>query len=135
MNPDNNYDQKPESSDSQPPIEEIYSRPVRRGPVVLVYLIGAAIVAVLLVFGIRWMFHALSGDNKDTNTPGAGNKVPASPEKKHNSKNKTSKSSKPSTKNSNELANTGPGSVLGVFVASSIAAGGLHYIISVRKQR
>ncbi|MBX4190828.1 hypothetical protein KW794_01950, partial [Candidatus Saccharibacteria bacterium] len=47
--------------------------------------------------------------------------------------NQNSSSSSPSSNSGKSLPNNGPGNVIAIFAGSTLAAAGLHYIISLRR--
>lgn len=108
-------------------------------------IVGAVILVILIVLLARLIYHK-AHNHATPNTPAAqntpavsNNKQPAStaPKATSNSSSNSSGSSAatPSTgtKSTTQLTNTGPGNVVAIFVGSSLAAGGLHYLISVRR--
>lgn len=109
----------------------------------IIMIIGAIILVILLVLLARWIYHAVHHTDQTTtgvtiqapNESGGSNKSGANKQPSGSSNpaqggNTTSTSNK----NGKNLANTGPGNVVAIFAGSTLAAAGLHYIISVRKQ-
>jgi len=109
-------------------------------------LVGLILI-VLIVLLARWIYHkahhasettpppsttlkvpssASSNKNTSGSRPGSGTPQTASP---NNSSNSTST---PST-NNQQITNTGPGNVAAIFVGTTLAVAGLHYIISLRR--
>ncbi|HSW78798.1 MAG TPA: hypothetical protein VLF88_02165 [Candidatus Babeliales bacterium] len=116
----------------------------------ILFFLLAVVIVILFVLLARWIYHSVqdSGKNPTTtssgqttlspnvskeqstqsqqNTQSSGNvNAPTSPN------NPTTGSS--GTKTNNTLPNNGPGDVAAVFVGASLAAGGLHYLIKVRR--
>jgi uncharacterized membrane protein YgcG len=113
------------------------------------WILAVAVIAVLLVFFARWLYHA---------THHAANPAPATSHQKSpasSSQSKTSGSqpangtssggasssssgspagSSSGASSNSQITNTGPGNVVAVFAISSLATAGLHFIISLRRQ-
>jgi cytoskeletal protein RodZ len=106
------------------------------------YILMALIIALILVFGVRWIYRSVThkSDTSTTSTqdqsqypnnttpqPGTTKTPTTTPT--------TAPTTTPSTSSTSttNLPNNGPGDVVAIFLASSIAAAGLHYIISVRR--
>ncbi len=113
----------------------------------LVLTIFAAIVLIVLIVMLaRWIYHkthhktvtvpttSQTAPVKSTSTP-----TTSAPTSNTNSSasQPTNTSTTPTTSttpvNSTQITNTGPGNVAGLFVGASLAAAGLHYIISLRR--
>ncbi len=128
----------------------------RQWPALIIYTVLALAVAVLVVFGGRWIYHKVHHSNKPTPAP-ASNNLPPQPFTAANppsSQSSSGSSSSPSSSSSNSasnssstvpsnnsqpakntsLPNTGPGDVVAIFVTASLAAAGAHYIYNLRKQ-
>lgn len=118
----------------------------RQWPALIIYSVLAIAVAILVVFGGRWVYHKVHNSNKPTPAP-AGNNSPAAPSDNQPTNQNTQNT--PNNPNSNAssqpsstsqpaqntaLPNTGPGDVVAIFAAVTIAAAGLHYIYVLRKQ-
>ncbi|HET6864153.1 MAG TPA: hypothetical protein VFH37_03080 [Candidatus Saccharimonadales bacterium] len=107
-------------------------------------IVGAVILVILIVLLARFIYHK-AHNHATPNTPTAqntpavsNNKQPASTAPKSTSNSSSNSSSTTttqptSTKSTTQLTNTGPGNVVAIFVGSSLIAGGLHYLISVRR--
>lgn len=109
----------------------------------IIMVIGAIILVVLLVLFARWIYHKVHSDQTSTTgtsqsplstgsnqaQPGV-NQQPARPSNPGTS-NGTSPQSAPNQNKT--ITNTGPGNVVAVFAGSTLAAAGLHYIISLRR--
>lgn len=97
----------------------------------------AVILVILIVLLARWIYHKAhnhSGPSTSTsqNTPAASvNNPPAA--SRPSSPDNSSSSSGSSKSSSGQITNTGPGDVAAIFIGASLAAGGLHYLISVRR--
>lgn len=110
----------------------------------IVMVIGAIILVFLLVIFARWVYHKVHNNNATENTG-----TLQLPQESSNSSNQSTNSQPSSSSstgtnsgssstssgatNSKALANTGPGNVAAVFAGSTLAAAGLHYIISLRR--
>jgi hypothetical protein len=118
------------TSDQEPPIGRNWL------PLVL-YFIGAMIVALILVLGARAIYHSAhkkkSGNTTSTSqssAPQTQQHAPNSGQPKSSNQQNT-KNNPPATPNS--LPNNGPGNVIALFIGTSLAAAGLHYVITVRR--
>ena len=119
-----------------------------------VSLVAAVVLIILIILLARWIYHKAHNHSG----PGAPAKSPAvsvnNPAKKQaassnesgnssgssSTSNSTSSNSSGSSAASNsnsssaaQITNTGPGDVAAIFVGASLAAGGLHYLISIRR--
>lgn len=109
---------------------------------ILVSILVGLILIVLIVLLARWIYHkahhasettppsttlkvpASSSDNSTNGArPGSGTPPTASP----------NNTSNPPSSSSTQITNTGPGDVAAIFVGTTLAAAGLHYILSVRR--
>ncbi len=138
-------DENPEIDDDNEPAEEQESpAPASRTKVethrvrppvlrTLAGILAVIIIAFLLVLLARWIYHATHNSNSPNTT--TSQKSPASSPNKKTASNQpaaNNQSSSPAGGNS-QITNTGPGDVAAVFVGSSLAAAGLHFIWSVRR--
>jgi cytoskeletal protein RodZ len=120
----------------------------------LIYLLIALIVAAIIVLGGRWLYHAIRDENEPAKQP-ATTSTDKTAEQKAASENEKSQSSSSnkssgstssdqpassegqsgsnSSGGSDELANTGPGQVVALFITVSLAAAGLHYAYQRRR--
>lgn len=105
-------------------------------------ILGALILIVLIVLLARWIYHA--SHSKAVPTPAASQNTPAKSAANSNNTaqpapNAANPSARPGTSagtvtpNGPQITNTGPGNTAAIFVGASLAAAGLHYIISVRR--
>jgi hypothetical protein len=109
----------------------------------IIMVIGAIILVILLVLFARWIYHKVHHTNT---SPSSG--TTQLPEQSYNSgsqsgakqqsgnsggSSSSNSSPAPSTPNSQTITNTGPGNVAAVFAGSTLAAAGLHYIVSLRR--
>lgn len=111
---------------------------------VLASILVGLILIVLIVLLARWIYHKAhhasetvtppttqqspaTSSNKNVSgaRPGSGTPQTASP-------NNPSASSTPSTTDQ-QITNTGPGDIAAIFAGTTLAAAGLHYILSVRR--
>ncbi len=119
-------------------------------------IVLGVILIVLIVLLARWIYHkahnhAEPNPPTSQNTPAvSSNNPPASPapgsqpgspsgsSSSSSSASNSSGSSSSSSSNAgkstpSQITNTGPGDVAAIFVGASLVAGGLHYLISVRR--
>lgn len=110
-------------------------------------IVAAIILIVLIVLLARWIYHkahnhATGGTSTTQTRPSASVNNPSSSSasgqsssnssaNSSGSSNQTGTSNNPTTPG--QITNTGPGDVAAIFLASSLAAAGLHYIVSVRR--
>ena len=106
-------------------------------------ILAAIILIAVIVFLARWIYH--SSHKKAVGTTSTTLKVPAASSSSNTSQTPaapTSSSNPPQTSSgtpttpgvtNTQITNTGPGNVAAIFVGSSLAAAGLHYIISIRR--
>lgn len=111
------------------------------------------IILVLLIIGLflggRWLYNTIF-DNSDAPAPqvsGPGTAPGTNPAQTENGQKKDQASGSASRDSNDsqssvasttpttggELPNSGPGSVLAIFVGTSLAAAGLHYIVNLRR--
>jgi hypothetical protein len=102
-------------------------------------VLGAIILIAIIVLLARWIYHASHhkavGTTSTSQTPKASTNLKVSGQAAGSTDNNTASSStntNPATPNP-QITNTGPGNVAAIFVGSSLAAAGLHYIISLRR--
>ncbi len=142
-----------ELDDSGQPLAEHHEKDTLI-PTLLGYLAAAFVVAVLVVFGGRFIYHKVNNsqskntpssatNNKKTNlTPSSGavsaptgqspNSSPTTPSS--GSKPTASNNSPTATPNPDSLPNSGPGQVASVFMLGTLSGMGLHYIVRRRHQ-
>lgn len=101
---------------------------------IILAIVVIAILAFLILLFARWLYHKIH--HSGTNTGGTTLNVPThstdetnQPTVQPRPDNDTVTNSTPSS----NLPNNGPGNVIGLFAGSAIAAGGLHYLISLRR--
>lgn len=111
----------------------------------VIMIIGAIILIILLVLLARWIYHAVSDNGQPTSGTGSGtgqlpqeqgssNSQSAGGQPSGNPGSSSSNNKAPSNQNNGKpLTNTGPGNVAAIFAGSTLAAAGLHYIISLRR--
>ena len=118
-------------------------RPAEHGhsltQIIAVIVAGIVLILLLVLLG-RWIYH--KAHHPINLTPANSKQLPASPSgssgsssasKSQASSNKNSSGGNASTSQTGALPNSGPGNVAGIFAGASLAAGGLHYIISLRR--
>ena len=107
----------------------------RRWPMLFAALAAALLIALALFYGGRWVYRSIFGD--DTPAP-----APVQPTRENGLKPQTTEpplNPSPSPKSNtpaptpSQLPNNGPGNVVAIFITTSLAAAGLHYIISLRR--
>lgn len=127
-----------------PIITQVRRREGRQWTMLLIYMLIALIVAAGVVLGGRWIYNSVRDNEpaKETATttertveppaataPNQSGAAPQAPS------NQPSPTPTPSTaRQGDELADTGPGEVIALFIAATVAASGLHYIISLRRR-
>jgi len=114
----------------------------------LIYGAAALLVILVLIFGGRFVHHYWDSHHHKNLTPANTKLLPTNPNgtsqskpnpnvKPNSNSSSNSSNSTPSTSGSStasgQIPNTGPGDVAAIFVASAIAAAGLHYVIRLRK--
>ena len=136
MNRDPVKDDEPQISRASRTLNANDIRVHRSGPTILralavVIIVAAVALGVVLI--ARSIYHhahhpartANSGNNTSSKISGSQKSTSGS----ETANNKSNKSSRPSA----EVPDTGPGNVLALFVGASLAAAGLHFIISLRR--
>lgn len=102
----------------------------------VVYGLAAFVVAIALVFGGRWLYRSIHHSpgqvvQQPSNTPKLTTpKSPPSP----SSGSQTPSNTSPSPNSNTKLPQNGPGDVVALFVGTSLAAAGLHYLFQLRRQ-
>jgi cytoskeletal protein RodZ len=109
---------------------------------ILAAVLAGLILIVLIVLLARWIYHKAHHASVATPTPSTSQKTPATSYNNHTSgaQPSSSSSSAPATNNpassapsNTQITNTGPGDVAAIFAGVTLAAAGLHYIISLRR--
>jgi ABC-type antimicrobial peptide transport system permease subunit len=99
----------------------------------IIMVIGGLILVILLVLFARWLYHKVHHSDQNTvsiNQPAQPYSSPSNqPAVTPPSPNQPGN---PANTNSG-LPNSGPGNVIAIFAASTLATAGLHYIISLRR--
>ncbi|OGL35220.1 hypothetical protein A3F65_04230 [Candidatus Saccharibacteria bacterium RIFCSPHIGHO2_12_FULL_47_16b] len=118
-------------------IPDLSGGPGRRILMLIVYFLMALAVAVLVVFGGRWLYKTITKKDQPatTNQP-AGNNVPQQPSPTPTTPTTPTPRPAPTpsqTSQTSQLPNNGPGDIAAIFVGTAIAIGGLHYVISLRR--
>jgi cytoskeletal protein RodZ len=112
-----------------------------------VMILGAIVLVILLVLFARWIYHKVhhnseptsvttsqqAKENESSNSQQGANSQSSNSSNSSGSNNSGSSSSNSSGSSNNSLPNNGPGNVIAIFAGSTLAAAGLHYIISVRR--
>ena len=143
-------------SDSELPASQVEYQETRerRWPTLLGYMLLALLVATAIVLSGKWLYNQFAGSADDTPKPVS---IKTDSKKQTDSTNanksedkKAARSGSSSTSNGNSenndnspstspsptaLPNNGPGQVIALFVSTSLAAAGLHYIITLRTVR
>jgi len=110
--------------------------------VLVLYVLAALLIAILIVLGSRWVYHKVHKNSSTSTTQTTKNPTSLKDNKSKsnpatsdtgNNKKPTDKTSNKSSNSRTELSDTGPGSVVAIFSAVSIAAAGLHYMYKLRK--
>jgi cytoskeletal protein RodZ len=113
---------------------------------ILASILVGLILIVLIVLLARWIYHKAHHASENTPPPSTTLKVPSNSSDKNTgvsrpgsgapqtaSPNNSSSPSATSSTTNQQITNTGPGDVAAIFVGATLAAAGLHYILSVRK--
>ena len=104
----------------------------------------AVILVILIVLLARFIYHkahnhagpapavtqntpAISNNNPKTSPAPAASPTPSS------SNSNGANTGQNAGSNSSKISNTGPGNVVAIFAGASLAAAGLHYLVSVRR--
>lgn len=112
---------------------------------ILVISLATIVIIVLIVLFSRWVYQKIN--QKDQPAPAATQQTPAESSRNAQEDSQpagnagggsgpsTTPQANPNTPGANSppIANTGPGDVVAIFVGTTLAAGGLHYLISMRK--
>ena len=102
-------------------------------PMLLALTIAALAFAILVVFGGRFIYHKLHHPLNPA--PASSSSLPKSfSSSSAPTSGSVTKPGSSSSSTNQQLANSGPGDVVAIFVASSFAAASLHFIVSLRKQ-
>ncbi len=139
---------------SPPPIvTQVQHREGRRWLTLIIYLLLALLIALLVVFGGRWIYHQIHHSSAPQPAPVSVNTTPPPPSPNTSSENKTSENKNSSSSSSsqssssssssgstgsqpdqsNGISNTGPGDVAALFFGTSAIAAALHYVINLRR--
>lgn len=109
---------------------------------ILASILVGLILIVLIVLLARWIYHKAHHSTVVTppvttqNTPETSPNRPASGAQPSSGTPQTaSPNNSPGTtpNSSTQITNTGPGDVAAIFIGVTLAAAGLHYILSIRK--
>lgn len=109
---------------------------------------AALIVALLLIFGARWIYNAVFDNSQESGTGPADENVitPPASEEKTAPEGGTGSPAAPGQSGtpapaqqtprtgSTQLPNSGPGQVAALFAGSSLAGAGVHYLITSRRK-
>lgn len=103
-------------------------------------ILGAVLAAIIILFLLailaRWIYHLVTNDNQPA-PPTSQNNPASSGQKKQpgatNTPAPSDNSGSSATGGNQNLPNNGPGDVAAIFVGVSLAAAGLHFIYSLRK--
>jgi cytoskeletal protein RodZ len=107
----------------------------------IIMIVAGLVLVILLVLFARWLYHKVHSSSSQptvsvTSQPNdsgtASNQPGTSTQAQPSNNSNTSKSSTSATPNSG-LPNSGPGNVVAIFAGSTLAAAGLHYIVSLRR--
>jgi hypothetical protein len=112
---------------------------------ILASILVGLILIVLIVLLARWIYHKAHHASETTPPPSTTLKVPSNTSNKNTGASRPS-SGTPQTASPNnspnppassstnqQLTNTGPGDIAAIFVGTTLAAAGLHYILSLRR--
>jgi cytoskeletal protein RodZ len=117
---------------------------------ILVAILVGLVLVVLIVLLARWIYHkshhAVEGTSNTSQqsaakssaknasgaqpaTKGSGASQPAG----NSSGSAATRPSTNSTSPNSQITNTGPGDIAAIFISTSLAAAGLHYIVNIRR--
>lgn len=98
-------------------------------------VIAGVVLVVLLVLAARWIYHKAHQNNtKPTSTTKTTPAAPSTNQPAQGAPTSPGTTTPPSSSSQNaQLPNNGPGDVAAIFIGSSLAAAGLHYIITIRR--
>jgi ABC-type Fe3+-siderophore transport system permease subunit len=109
----------------------------------IIMVIGGIILVILLVLFARWLYHKVhhndqistSGTVQAPENPSGSSQPGANtlPSPQNSPSSGSSSNSGSSSQNGKVITNTGPGNVAAIFAGTTLAAAGLHYIISLRR--
>jgi cell division protein FtsN len=111
----------------------------------LVYLLIALVVAAGVVLGGRWVYNSATDNEpvQETTTtsdtqpaepaPAAEPNQSATPPQTSSPSPTPTPTPSPTPPRSGEITNSGPAETIGIFIAVTVAAAGLHYIYNLRK--
>ena len=91
------------------------------------------LAAFLILLFARWVYQKLSDKSEPPAKPVNQTAPRDNLQSEEETRAQQQNSAAQTAPNPNTVPNSGPGNVIGVFAFSSLAAGGLHYIISVRR--
>lgn len=119
---------------------------------ILASILVGLILIVLIVLLARWIYHKAhhasetvtppttqqtpaTSSNRNTNgaKPSTGNTQPSTGTPQTSTPSNTSNPTPSSNNTNTQITNTGPGDVAAIFVGTTLAAAGLHYIINLRR--
>ena len=106
-------------------------------PRLAAWIVSLAILVVLIVLGARWIYHATHHHAAPaaSNSSSSKNQASSQQGKTNGNQPASGSSNRPSSPSSSspnqQLSNTGPGNTVAIFIAVSLVAAGLHYVISL----
>ncbi|MBA3757983.1 hypothetical protein H0X09_03955 [Candidatus Saccharibacteria bacterium] len=109
----------------------------RRWPMMLAALAAALLIALILFYVGRWAYRSIIGNDAEP-TPVAPIKQDSSPTQQGaNPQSGTlptqGSGPSPSPNPPSTIVDSGPGDIAALFIGTSLAAAGLHYVISLRR--
>jgi hypothetical protein len=100
------------------------------------YFLAAILVAIIVVFGARAIYHAAHKKNTSATqiNPTPPPQISSGSQSTSTDQNKQGNNTPPTPSPSpTSLPNNGPGDVIALFVGTSLVATGLHYIVALRR--
>lgn len=143
-------DTPPRTTPPETPPPIVSMRPTREGrqwAMLLIYLLIALVVAASVVFGGRWLYNTIRDEPAQETTtttdrsaepptapaPSQPGTAPQAPPPQPTPTPQPTPAPTLSTQGA-QIANTGPGETIAIFVGASALAGGIHYLITQRKR-
>lgn len=116
--------------------EETYENEGRRFPVIALYGVLALLVAAAVVFGGSWIYKKVTDQGPKIDKPISANQGqhPAAPPVNAPATSQTPQAAIPSA-SGGQLPNNGPGEIIAVFVGTTLAVGGLHFLYNLRRKQ
>lgn len=102
----------------------------RRWPLLLAALAAALLIALALFYTGRWAYRSIFGNDEPNPKPVQPTNTNLNPQQPAKPQPTPAPAPPPPT---SQIPDSGPGDVMALFVGTTLAAAGLHYIVSVRR--